>query len=75
MNKNASIECFKIAAFLYAMRYVAAAIYRSGASNFGPQSFKDAYGYIGHGLTFWAIIFAIAGLAIMVIPLLKKKSA
>ncbi len=72
MNKNAGVELLKIAAFLYAMRYVVAAIFMGpGLSSWSKQLFHSSYTYVGPGLTIWAAVFAAA--AVIVIARSDKK--
>ncbi len=49
-------------AFLYATRYVAAAIFMSGVKSWNAALFQASYGYVGDGLTTWSIVALIAGL-------------
>jgi hypothetical protein len=74
MNKNTGIEFLKIAAFLYAMRYVVAALFMGpGLSSWNKHLFNSAYKYVGSDLTVWAAISALIGMFIIVISLKKKQ--
>ncbi|TAK32803.1 MAG: hypothetical protein EPO21_14500 [Chloroflexota bacterium] len=51
-----------ISAFLYASRYFAAALFMGpGLSNWNADLFRAAYGYVGDGLTRWAIVALFVG--------------
>lgn len=50
-----------IAAFLYAARFVAAAIWGAGVTNWNTQLFSNMYDYIGNGLTIWSILALLVG--------------
>ena len=63
---------FAVSAFLYASRYLAAALFMGpGLSNWNGTLFKAAYGYIGDGLTTWATITLIAGLGCIAVGVMK----
>jgi hypothetical protein len=63
---------FAIAAFLYAMRYIAAALFMGpGLTNWDFSLFESAYAYVGNGLTNWAVIALVAGLIGMVVGIVK----
>jgi hypothetical protein len=63
-----------ISAFLYASRYITAAILQSGR----PGGFNSCYDYVGDGLTTWSMLALFAGLGIIlwgsVMQLRKKKT-
>ena len=63
---------FAIAAFLYAVRYISAALFMGpGLTNWDYPLFEAAYGYVGNGLTNWAIIALITGLVCMAVGIVK----
>ena len=63
---------FAIAAFLYAMRYIAAALFMGpGLTDWDYSLFEAAYGYIGDGLTNWALVALVAGLICLVVGIVK----
>jgi hypothetical protein len=65
--KQTGVELLKIGAFLFAMRYVSAALFMGpGLKNWDSNLFKASYGYVGNGLTNWAIIFGIAGVIFII---------
>ncbi len=56
-----------ISAFLYAARYMAAALFMGpGLKNWDVRLFQAAYRYVGNGLTTWAMLALIAGLGVIV---------
>ena len=60
------------AAFLYAMRYIAAALFMGpGLSNWDYSLFEAAYSYVGDGLTNWAVIALIGGLICLAAGMVK----
>ncbi len=63
---------FAIAAFLYAMCYIAAALFMGpGLTNWDFSLFEAAYGYIGNGLTNWALMALVAGLVCLAVGIVK----
>ena len=72
---HVGVELLKTAAFLYAARYVAAALFMGpGLKNWDGNLFHASYNYIGNGLTVWAIISAIVGVVMIVVSLAGKRS-
>ncbi len=68
-------ELLKIAAFLYAARYIAAAVFMGpGLSNWNADLFKSSYQYVGSELTTWAIISAIAGVVLIIVALIGQRT-
>lgn len=73
MNKQTGVELLKIGAFLYAIRYITAALYMGpGLKTWSRRLFDSAYEYVGNGLTIWAALFGVAGIILMIKPLKKK---
>ena len=63
---------FAIAAFLYAARYIAAALFMGpGLTNWDYPLFEAAYNYVGDGLTNWAVVALVIGLICMVVGIVK----
>lgn len=63
---------FAISAFLYAMRYIAAALFMGpGLTNWDFSLFEAAYGYVGNGLTNWALIALIGGFICLAVGIVK----
>lgn len=54
------------AALLYAARYLSAAIWGAGVSSWNSALFNDMYGYIGPGLTNWALAALVVGLLFII---------
>ncbi|MBE5940904.1 MAG: hypothetical protein E7264_00045 [Lachnospiraceae bacterium] len=62
MNKRAAGVIFIcVAAFLYAARYIAAAIYMSGTLNWDAELFSQGLEYVGSPLLILSIISLIIG--------------
>ena len=55
------MEFLKIAAVLYATRFIAAALMGPGLESWDPQLFNLSYKCIGNNLTSWAIVSAVIG--------------
>ncbi len=55
-----------IAAFLFAARYVCAAIFGSGVSSWNAFLFRNMYGYVGSGLSVAAGISLLVGIVYLV---------
>ena len=68
------IELLKIAAFLFAARYVSAAIYMGpGAHRWGTEPFEASLAYVGPGLPTGAGMAAAAGVMMLIIAAKKKR--
>jgi len=64
---------FAVAAFLYAARYVTAALFMGpGLTNWDFSLFEAAYEYVGNGLTKWATTALIAGIVCMAVGIVKE---
>lgn len=63
MNRRGSgvVFCF-IAAFLYATRYICAAIFGSNVSSWDSGLYSNMLDYVGNGLTTFAVISLIIGI-------------
>ncbi|MDC0325528.1 hypothetical protein OAM01_02105 [bacterium] len=69
------IELLKISAFLYAARYLAAALFMGpGLNNWNHDLFEASYGYVGSGLTVIAGLAAAAGITSLVVAAKKRNS-
>jgi hypothetical protein len=67
MNRRITGTIFlAIAAFLYAARYLTAAIYGSGVTSWNPEIFRSMLSYVGNNLLILSVVFALAGLAYLV---------
>jgi hypothetical protein len=66
-------------AFLYAVRYITAAIFMgAGLKNWSTDLFHAAYGYVGNELTMWSRLALIGGLGLIVVGAvvdLRRKGA
>lgn len=51
-----------ISAFLYAARYITAAIFMGSVRSWNQELFQASYQYVGDDLTTWASIAFVAGL-------------
>ena len=62
MNRRTTAAVFfAIAAFLYATRYIAAAIFGSGVNSWDSNLFQAMLSYVGRGPLVWAAAAAILG--------------
>jgi hypothetical protein len=74
MNRRITGTIFlAVAAFLYATRYLAAAIYGSGVTSWNREMFRSMLSYVGNNLLILSIVFALAGLAYLAWGELKEK--
>ena len=55
-----------VAAFLFATRYVCAAIFGSGVKSWDAGLFHSMYGYVGSGLTTAAVVSLVVGIVYLV---------
>jgi hypothetical protein len=65
-RRTVGISFVAISAFLYATRFVAAAIWGSGYSTWNAENFFALLSYVDQGLTLWSIIALIIGLIYLV---------
>ena len=65
-HRAAGVSFIAIAAFLYAARYVAAALYGSGMPGWSGSLFRDLLGYVGNGPTMFAALALLIGIAYLV---------
>jgi hypothetical protein len=63
--------CF-IAAFLFASRYISAAIYGSNVSTWSSDWFVQYLKYIGNALTYLSIVSLIIGIVYLLLAEIKK---
>ena len=67
------IELLKIAAFLFAARYITAALFIGpGLKNWDSGLFEASYNYVGSGLTIGAGISAAAGITMLIVAAKRK---
>lgn len=75
MNKRtAGVGLLAIAAFLYATRYIAAAIFGSGIASFSTELFRSMLQYVGIAPLVWSTLAAIAGVAYLVWAEIDERS-
>ena len=68
MNRRAAGVAFcAISAFLFASRYITAAIFGSGVSSWNARLFAHMLGYVGNTLTVLSIIALIVGIIYLVL--------
>lgn len=60
-----------ISAFLYAARYITAAIFMGGVRSWSRELFQAAYQYVGDDLTTWASIAFVAGLLALAVGIVS----
>ena len=66
-RRGVGVVLIAVAAFLFAARYLAAAIYGSNTTgSWDAELFHGMYGYVGSGLTTAAIVALVAGIAYIV---------
>lgn len=65
-RRTVGVSFCGIAAFLYAARYVSAAIFGSSLASKSAPLFASMYQYIGAGLTIAAVIALLAGVGYLV---------
>ena len=59
-----------ISAFLYAVRYIAAALYVGpGSKSWSSRLFSSSYEYVGTGLTRWAVISLLLAIVCFIVCL------
>lgn len=61
-RRGAGVAFCVLAGVLYAMRYIAAAIFGSGISSWSQELFNAMYDYVGPGLTTFSIVSLVAGI-------------
>lgn len=67
MNRRSVGVCFlAIAAFLYAIRYLAAAIYGIGSSSWSNELYQKMLEYVGTDLFVLSAVAAVAGIGYLV---------
>ena len=66
------VEFVKIGAFLYAVRFIAAALMGPGLRDFDPKLFNLSYRCIGGELTFAAIVSVITGVLLIVAAFVQQ---
>ena len=68
MNRRAAGVAFcAIAAFLFAVRYVVAAIFGSGVTSWGRELFGSLLTYTGNALTILSVIALVIGVVYLVV--------
>ncbi|MBN2984497.1 hypothetical protein [Cohnella algarum] len=65
-RRTAGVVFICIAAFLYGIRYISAAIFGSNASSWSYELFRAMLGYIGNGPLIASIASLIVGIAYLV---------
>lgn len=60
-KRSVGVSLISIAAFLYGIRYVAAAIFGSGVSSWSSELFRSMLNYVGNGPVIASWIALIAG--------------
>lgn len=66
------VEFLKIAALLYAARFIAAALMGPGLRDWDPKLFNLSYEYIGKSLTSWAIVSAVIGVLMIAAAFIQQ---
>lgn len=74
MNKRgAGVAFCAIAAFLFSVRYIAAAIYLSGVTSWDMEFFNTIVGYVGSVLLLLSVISLIAGICYLILAEKSKE--
>ena len=66
------VEFLKIAALLYAARFIAAALMGPGLKKWEPELFNVSYQHIGKNLTSWAIVSAVIGVLMIAAAFIQQ---
>ncbi len=61
-----------IAAFLYAAKYIAAAIYGSGQTTWSGELFHGLLSYVGTGLTISSVLALIVGIVYLIASEIRR---
>lgn len=73
-RRMAGIILLAISAFLYATRFITAAIWGSGFQTWNTKNFAALLGYVDQGLTSWSIAALVVGLVYLAWAELSKES-
>ncbi|MBZ9623786.1 hypothetical protein LGL55_16305 [Clostridium tagluense] len=65
-RRGAGVSFCFIAAFLFATRYICAAIFGSNVSSWSSGLYSSMLGYIGNGLNTFAVISLIVGIIYLI---------
>lgn len=71
-RRAAGIGFCSIAAFLYAARYISAAIFGSGVQSWNSDIFSELLRYVGNSLTILSVIALIAGIFYLILAEVRK---
>ncbi|MHC4645733.1 MAG: hypothetical protein ACYTBJ_09520 [Planctomycetota bacterium] len=67
MNRRATGVTFcAISAFLFSSRYIATAIWGSGATSWSSDGYAELLSYVGNTPTFFSVIALLAGIVYLV---------
>ena len=66
MRQAVGLGFCAIAAFLFAARYICAAIWGSSVTSWSAELFRAIYGYVGSGLTIAAGVSLVVGIVYLV---------
>ncbi len=65
-RRGVGVTFISIAAFLYGMRYLSAAIFGSGVKSWDKNLFNSMLDYVGPNLTIWAIVALVVGIIYLI---------
>jgi hypothetical protein len=67
MSRRATgVSFLAISAFLFATRFIAAAIWGTGFSSWNAEHFNNLLGYVDQGLTTWSFVALIFGFMFLI---------
>lgn len=73
-RRKVGVSFLAISAFLYATRFMAAAVWGSGFSTWNTKNFSALLRYVDQGLTTWSVVALVAGLVYLVWAEIGKES-
>jgi hypothetical protein len=65
-RRNTGVSFIAIAAFLFATRFVSAAIWGIGLNSWSADRFATFLSYVDQGLTLWSIVALVVGMVYLV---------
>lgn len=71
-NKTMGMIFICISAFLYGVRYIAAAIFGSNVSSWSKEIFESMLGYVGKGPLVFSWISLIIGVLCFIGPMIRR---
>ena len=72
-RRSAGVTFCGIAAFLFSVRYISAAIFGAGHTSWSAELFTGLLNYVGSGLLISSVIFVLVGVFYLVLAEIKKE--